>query len=490
MISNDVTLPLQQKATNVNEEDTNDVSSLKKKTQKWSMLRDVVSSTVESSFTSRNGTSMTKQETSFLSLLEKSKREKRLSPLKTSANLGFAHVVPAAVAREKLRNDLSNRLSKLTAIEAQFLRDLVESEDVTAEQLNNADHRLNTDPLYQLSEEEIERKKSVDSETHICVDHLELEFSQEERDGLEMENKSPLKRDRHYVQIVANEIEVSLSPKNHHKISECRSTTAAKVIPTGPSKYSYRTCEMMLLQDKAPDFPILGLCDNIAEKDRILSPPMMDSLRKHLPFAVSEDNFWMKYNMSRDGASTHSLYNSVRQSSRTLIAIETTNGEVFGAFVSSPWRNSNTFYGSCEAFLWRMKESRFTPTSSLEEQIELESDVETFLWSTENRNVQFSSPGKLAIGGGCPKDDDNKDGDKKIDWGFGIALDGELYEGTSSPCSTFGDSTFGSPPLSKISPKGDIFEVSNMEVWTFTPCLSTDKAEQLEMGRMFVLSHF
>ena len=126
--------------------------------------------------------------------------------------------------------------------------------------------------------------------------------------------------------------------------------------------------------------------------------------------------------------------------------------------------------------------------STLDDQIELESDIETFLWSTRNRCIQFSTEEKIAIGGGYPNDDDAI-GEKKKDWGLGTALDCELYKGTSSPCITFGDSNFGSPPLSKLS-KDNTFEVANMEIWTLTLCLSVDKAEQLDMGRMFVLSHF
>lgn len=483
MVASNVVLPQRPDAN---------IISGKKSSQKWNLVRDVVSNTVESTFTNRNGTSLTAQETSFLQLLETSK-EKRLLSLKNKTKPAFLDVVSAAVARDKLRDDLSNRLSKLTATEAQFLKELVESEEVTAEQLNHADHVLNTDPLYQLpDEEEIHRKKTEDGDAH--VDYLELAFSQDNRcRGLQvdLEKQHPLNRTKHYINMFSKEIEVSLTPnKRRDDDDECRDSPDATLTPTVPSKYSYRTWEQIMVRDKVSDFTILGMPDSIAEKDRVLSPPMMDSLRKHLPFAVSEDNFWLKYNMTRDGSSIHSLYNSVRQSSRTLIAIETTDGEVFGCVVSSPWRNNNDYYGSCEAFLWRMKQSRFVPTLSLNKQIELESDIETFLWSTENRNIQFSTQEKIAIGGGYPDDDDDKEGDQNKKWGLGIALDGELYKGTSSPCITFGDNTNGSPSLFQASSQGDIFEVANMEVWSFTPCFAVDKAEQLEMGRMFVLSHF
>eukprot|EP01083_Nonionella_stella_P228524 809766_1 len=93
----------------------------------------------------------------------------------------------------------------------------------------------------------------------------------------------------------------------------------------------------------------------------------------------------------------------------------------------------------------------------------------------------MSDKSKLVIGGGFPDDD----GDDSDEWGLGIALGADLYEGTSSNCVTF-----KSPGLSQVSPKGEVFEVKNLEVWAFTPCMNEKDAEQLEMGRMFVLSHF
>ena len=105
--------------------------------------------------------------------------------------------------------------------------------------------------------------------------------------------------------------------------------------------------------------------------------------------------------MSRDGASLINMYSTVRQSSRTLLVIETIHGEVFGAFVSSPWRERNNimnYYGSCEAFLWKMRQSRFTPTCSMDEQVELERDIEVFSWSQLNRNISPLPPLILVLG--------------------------------------------------------------------------------------------
>merc|ERR1711897_16915 len=67
--------------------------------------------------------------------------------------------------------------------------------------------------------------------------------------------------------------------------------------------------------------------------------------------------------------------------------------------------------------------------------------------------------------------------DGKVESGFAIALDDELLNGTSTPCATF-----LSPSLvDGVSMKGEIFEVANMEAWTFTPCSSVEQAERNEL---------
>ena len=85
-------------------------------------------------------------------------------------------------------------------------------------------------------------------------------------------------------------------------------------------------------------FQILGTsADDSASMPHVLSPPLMESLLHFLPYSVSEQNYFMKYSLIRDGASFISLLQNIRGSTHTLIALETTDGEVFGSFTSSPW---------------------------------------------------------------------------------------------------------------------------------------------------------
>lgn len=175
------------------------------------------------------------------------------------------------------------------------------------------------------------------------------------------------------------------------------------------------------------------------------------------------------------------LLSRVRSSARTILAIETMSGDVIGAFVSSPWRpNPEGYYGSCEAFLWRLSKKRFSPCDSVEEQIELESKLDIFDWSAKNRNVQSvsSADGNLVIGGGGPDEDPSQGG------GSALTVNADISHGFSEVCLTF-----ESPELPTAEGQKDMFEIANMEVWALTPVDNLEQAERLELGRQFVFDH-
>ena len=233
-------------------------------------------------------------------------------------------------------------------------------------------------------------------------------------------------------------------------------------------------------------FRILGTSANdIACHPHVLSPPLMESLQNFLPPTISESNFWLKYSLVRDGASLSSVLRNIRGTRRTLIAIETVEGEVFGSFTSLPWRRNWNYFGNGESFLWRMRRSRSENDAqhSILDQAKLESELEVFYWSGRNNLVQYCTHEMLAVGGGLLRDDNRDDiSDGQPDTGgFGLAIDSDLLRGTSSPCATF-----QSPPLSKLHSNGSPFEILNMEVWTLTPCGSVAEAENMEMTALFL----
>ena len=231
------------------------------------------------------------------------------------------------------------------------------------------------------------------------------------------------------------------------------------------------------------DVRVLGTStDDETTKPLVLSLSIMENLQEYLPYAKRGECFWLKYSMVRDGANMDTLFTKVEGSRYNVIAIETLEGEVFGAFTGKPWNRKGQFFGSSESFLWRIKGVRESPKTRAKKPLGLES-IEAFKFSGYNRNIQFSTSSHLAVGGGIPDDESSKmfPDVELTDWGFGLSFQSDLQQGTSSPCITF-----GSPSLSKIHHDGTRFEVANMEVWSFTPCLNLEEARKLENSNRII----
>lgn len=348
-------------------------------------------------------------------------------------------------ARRSIRMSIHRKASNLTEAEVEFLHRLTEAPHITAEQLEKTQAVLLKDPLYA----------------------SELDRIEEERDQTERRRSlTEAKRDASF----------------RTQVWEyCGSNTNIN----SERSFSYRfqgASDSDIPLDFPVVFTVLGTAgvDDPECQPHVLSPPIMDALRAHLPFVVQQDNFWLKYSSLRDGFSMRAFLHKSRGSAKTIVAVETLEGDVFGAFASSPWREQGQqYYGSGEAFLWRLKKSRNTSTDSVEDQAKLESEVEFFEWSGKNRNVQrlVNADSDLIIGGGGP--DDKQNGDEKDDDSHGSGL-------VLSPCLTRGHShsclTFNSPSLLK----DELFEIANVEVWTLTPVDTMEQAEKVELGRHFV----
>jgi hypothetical protein len=237
------------------------------------------------------------------------------------------------------------------------------------------------------------------------------------------------------------------------------------------------------------DFMILGTdADDEAAQPHVLSPPLMESLQAFLPYTKSGQNFYLKYSMIRDGASLHTFLKRARGVHYSVLALETVDGEVFGAFTGQPWRKNWNYFGSGESFLWKMRRSRREKTHDILEQAHMESEIDVYPYTGENRYIQLCTHDRIAVGGGTPAEK-KEDVDAMLDsmmikpheWGFGLAISGDFMTGTSSPCVTF-----GSPGLSHVHSDGSSFEIVNIELWTLTPCRNEAEAEKLELGKLFL----
>jgi hypothetical protein len=243
---------------------------------------------------------------------------------------------------------------------------------------------------------------------------------------------------------------------------------------------------MPSVQSSLP-FYILGTsAKDESATPHVLSPPLMESLQNFLPDSVCESNFWLKYSLVRDGADLISLLQNVRGSKHTFIAIETVDGEVFGSFTSSPWHKAQSFFGTGESFLWRMRGSRAELCNSVLDQARVESDIDVFNWTGQNNLVQLCSTGLIALGGGAIIDSRGGAGDISGGDGFGLVIDQDMMTGSSTSCATFGN-----PALCRSSESnGGTFEIANLEVWSLSPCFSVSDAERLEMSMLFLPQHW
>jgi hypothetical protein len=181
----------------------------------------------------------------------------------------------------------------------------------------------------------------------------------------------------------------------------------------------------------------------------------------------------------------HTFLQYARGAKYSILAIETVDGEVFGAFTTEPWRKNWNYFGGEESFLWKMRKSRRQKCHSIIDQAQMESEIDVFPYTGVNYSIQLCTHNKIAVGGGTKAPSSEKSSKNETindhDWGFGITVEGDFLHGTSSPCLTF-----GSPSLSATHPNGSLFEIMNLELWTLTPCTRLEDAEKLELGKLFL----
>lgn len=219
---------------------------------------------------------------------------------------------------------------------------------------------------------------------------------------------------------------------------------------------------------------------------RVLSPPLMECLQSFLPFSISEENFWLKYSLSRDGASLETLLSKVHGCTWTILAIETTNGHVFGALTGSPWHTSPHYYGSGESFLWKLKTSRILDSDrNASNAGAIDTDLEIYPFTGYDRYVQQCTGGphpSLIVGGGQWNANGSDNPYENERDGFGLQLDGNLERGKTACCSTFANRAL-------CYSENGRFDVLNVEAWTLTPCVSVSEAVGLESRKIFIDEH-
>ncbi|CAG8492392.1 5012_t:CDS:2 [Paraglomus brasilianum] len=170
------------------------------------------------------------------------------------------------------------------------------------------------------------------------------------------------------------------------------------------------------------------------DTEPVLDENVAEQIRQQLPRISRLAPTWnLLYSLDQDGSSMATLYRKVKDKGPLILAIKDEGDQVFGAFVTDPFKPRTSFYGTGECFLWKcIYVDKETPT------------VRFYLWSGKNEYLIFSSIDYLAIGGG--------------DGRTGLWIDSGLERGTSAACETFDNEVLSSTPQ---------FDCLGLEIWGF-----------------------
>ncbi|XP_072908667.1 oxidation resistance protein 1-like isoform X2 [Hemitrygon akajei] len=177
-----------------------------------------------------------------------------------------------------------------------------------------------------------------------------------------------------------------------------------------------------------PDLEPEAFRPNLSEKSELLQTDQIEKLAKNLPPRTVGYPWTLIYSTSKHGMSLKTLYRSMTGvDTPMLLVIKDSDGQLFGALASEPFKISDCFYGTGETFLFT-----FYP------------EFQIFKWTGDNMFFIKGDMDSLAFGGGGGE--------------IGLWLDGDLYHGRSHACKTFDNC---------ILSKKEDFYVQDIEIWAF-----------------------
>lgn len=159
----------------------------------------------------------------------------------------------------------------------------------------------------------------------------------------------------------------------------------------------------------------------------ILAEEQILEIGKHLP-ARAMNTWTIIYDTTSHGFSLKTMYRKMlAYDCPVLIVIQSRVSDIFGAFLSSPLKMSDHFYGTGESFLFS-----FAP------------EFKVFHWAGENSYFIKGNPNSFMIG--------------SSEGHFGLWLDDDLFRGRTNSCQTFAND-----PLCAEKD----FIVKSLEAWGF-----------------------
>ncbi|XP_032079097.1 oxidation resistance protein 1 isoform X3 [Thamnophis elegans] len=167
---------------------------------------------------------------------------------------------------------------------------------------------------------------------------------------------------------------------------------------------------------------------NLSDPSELLQSDEIEKLTKQLPPRTIGYPWTLVFSTAKHGMSLKTLYRTMAGlDTPVLLVIKDSDGQIFGALASEPFKVSDGFYGTGETFLFT-----FCP------------EFEVFKWTGDNMFFLKGDMDALAFGGGGGE--------------FALWLDGDLYHGRSNSCKTFGN---------RILSKKEDFIIQDIEIWAF-----------------------
>ena len=164
-----------------------------------------------------------------------------------------------------------------------------------------------------------------------------------------------------------------------------------------------------------------------------------------VPRAHRFDGWRLLYRAARDGFSLKTLYRKCAGAGAVVTLVEDERGGAFGAFTSDAWRTEPRPYGDGRCFVFSLRRDREHGDDACAVVTRT-----AYRWDPEREKTNYAFQAgradSVSLGGGN---------------GFALWLDGDLLNGASAACDTFG--TPG--PLACA----ETFKVRAVEVWGFEP---------------------
>lgn len=177
-------------------------------------------------------------------------------------------------------------------------------------------------------------------------------------------------------------------------------------------------------------------------EETILTPSHVAAIESSLPSEYRGYDWELVFSNVSHGFNLNAFFEQAKNHDATIFVLsDAETKSVFGSFCSEQWANKgDEYYGTGQSFLFSFFGGQY----------------KDFKWTHANNYFMLSNDDCVAVGQGTA--------------GFGLYLDSDLRNGTTSPCSTYGNDT----PLIINSDEGldganQEFTCKGIELWTFIP---------------------